>query len=171
MGIYLKKIMNLPDAIATMDRLKADGKKVVFTNGCFDILHRGHVRYLYQARELGDFLIVALNSDRSVRAIKGNQRPVIPQDERAELLAALGSVDAVVIFDEDTPDKIIKLLLPDVLVKGGDWQEEDIVGADVVKGAGGKVRRIPFIQGLSTSGIIRKIEGCGDQPTSGAEGA
>lgn len=151
--------MSLPDAGKEISKLKAINKKVVFTNGCFDMLHPGHTRYLYQARALGDYLIVALNSDRSVRAIKGDKRPVIPQDERAEILAALGSVDAVVVFDEDTPEEIIKYLLPDILVKGGDWKEEDIIGADVVKAAGGKVKRIPFVKGFSTSDIIDRIKG------------
>jgi rfaE bifunctional protein nucleotidyltransferase chain/domain len=140
-----------------IDRLKARGKRVVFTNGCFDILHPGHARYLWKARRLGDYLIVALNSDRSVRAIKGPGRPVLGQEARSELLAALGAVDAVVIFDEDDPLRVIQQLVPDVLVKGGDWPEEEIIGADVVKRAGGEVHRIPFVTGHSTSSIIERI--------------
>ncbi|MFC1868997.1 D-glycero-beta-D-manno-heptose 1-phosphate adenylyltransferase [Thermodesulfobacteriota bacterium] len=154
---YRLKIKELPDAKKELDRLKAKGKRIVFTNGCFDILHPGHTRYLYSARELGDYLFVAMNSDNSVRAIKGTDRPVIPQAERAEMLAALGCVDAVVIFEEDNPFEIINYLVPDILVKGGDWKEDEIIGADVVKAAGGEVRRIPFVAGFSTSGIIKKI--------------
>ena len=157
MEAYQGKIKALQKAKDEIDNLKSQGKRVVFTNGCFDILHPGHIRYLNSARELGDYLIVALNSDRSVRSIKGEGRPVLPQDERAELLAALGFVDCVVIFDEDIPLKVIHFLMPDILVKGGDWAEEDIIGADVVKDAGGKVRRIPFVPGFSTSDLIDRI--------------
>ena len=141
------------------DQLKSRGKKIVFTNGCFDILHPGHTRYLFSAKELGDYLIVAINSDRSVRAIKGAGKPIVPQDERAELLAALSCVDGVIVFDEETPLKVIKYLMPDILVKGGDWPEEEIVGADVVKKRGGEVRRIPFVSGYSTTRIIDRIKG------------
>jgi len=157
---YRLKIKKLPDAKKEIDGLKALGKKIVFTNGCFDILHIGHARYLYEARGLGDHLIVALNSDRSVRAIKGPERPVINQDERAEMVAALGFVDSVIIFDEETPLKAIEFLMPDILVKGGDWKIEDIIGSDVVMAAGGEVKNISFVEGSSTSGIIKKIEGC-----------
>jgi rfaE bifunctional protein nucleotidyltransferase chain/domain len=139
------------------DQIKALGKRVVFTNGCFDLLHAGHARYLWEARQLGDYLIVAVNSDRSVRSIKGPGRPVLGQGARSELLAALGAVDAVVVFDEDDPLRVIQHLLPDVLVKGGDWPEERIIGADVVRQAGGRVQRIPFITGYSTSSIIERI--------------
>jgi rfaE bifunctional protein nucleotidyltransferase chain/domain len=139
--------------------LKSFGKKIVFTNGCFDILHIGHARYLHEARSLGDHLIVAVNSDRSVRAIKGPERPVTNQEERAEMLAALGCVDSVIIFDEDTPLKVIQYLMPDILVKGGDWKPEDIVGSNTVIAAGGEVKSIPFVEGSSTTGIINKIEG------------
>ena len=156
---YREKIKSLQEAKKEIDHLKAEGGKIVFTNGCFDILHPGHVRYLYHASELGDYLIVAVNSDRSVRALKGNKRPVMPQNERAELLAAIEFIDTVVIFDEDTPEEVIRYLLPDILVKGEDWKEEDIIGADVVKGAGGEVGRIPFISGFSSSKIIKKIKG------------
>ena len=154
---YRQKIKTLENAKKEIDRLKKAGQRIVFTNGCFDILHIGHARYLFKARELGDFLIVAVNSDRSVKAIKGPERPVINENERAEMLAALGCVDMTVIFDEDTPYEIIKILVPDVLVKGGDWKEEDIVGADIVKKAGGEIKSITFVEGSSTTGIIERI--------------
>jgi rfaE bifunctional protein nucleotidyltransferase chain/domain len=154
---YRLKIKGLADAKNEINRLKALGKKIVFTNGCFDILHIGHARYLYSARGLGDYLIAAVNSDRSVKAIKGPARPVNNQDERAEMLAALECVDSVIIFDEDTPLKVIESLMPDVLVKGGDWKVEDIIGSDVVTSAGGVVRSIAFVEGPSTTGIIKRI--------------
>ena len=153
--LKIKKIQALKEEI---DRLKSQGKRTVFTNGCFDILHPGHTRYLYAARELGDYLVVALNSDRSVTAVKGRGRPILPEEARADLLAALNCVDGVVIFDEDNPLRLIQDLLPDILVKGGDWPEEDIIGADVVKKAGGEVKRIPYISGFSTTEIIKKIK-------------
>jgi len=131
----------------------------VFTNGCFDILHPGHTRYLCSAKELGDFLVVALNSDHSVRMIKGPKRPILREQARAELLAALECVDLVLIFDEDNPLMVISDLLPDILVKGGDWAEDEIIGADVVKKRGGEVKRIPFVTGFSTTDIITKIVG------------
>jgi len=154
---YRLKIKELAKAKKETDNLKSQNKKIVFTNGCFDILHIGHTRYLHAAREFGDRLIVAVNSDRSVRSIKGPGRPVLNQEERIEILAALESVDLVVIFDQDDPLKVIKYLVPDVLVKGGDWKEDDIIGADVVKKAGGKVLTIPFISGYSSSQIIKRI--------------
>ena len=130
---------------------------VVFTNGVFDLLHPGHVRYLQRARGLGDALIVGVNSDRSVRANKGPTRPITPEDERVEILLALSAVDAVVIFDEDTPHAVISALQPDVLVKGADWAEHAIVGRDVVEARGGRVVRIPVEAGHSTSEIVEKI--------------
>lgn len=154
---YRRKIRTLEEAKEQCTHLKAKGKRIVFTNGCFDILHPGHTRYLSAARELGDHLVVAVNSDRSVRAIKGPNRPILRAEARAELLAALGCVDTVVVFDEADPLEVIQHLLPEVLVKGGDWAEDAIIGADVVKAAGGQVRRIPFISGFSTSAVIRKI--------------
>jgi D-beta-D-heptose 7-phosphate kinase/D-beta-D-heptose 1-phosphate adenosyltransferase len=157
METYRLKIKEIADAKGEIARLKAEGQKIVFTNGCFDILHSGHARYLFAARQLGDHLIVAVNSDRSVKAIKGSGRPILAQEARAELVAALECVDTVLIFDEDTPFKVIEGLRPDVLVKGGDWAEEEIVGADLVKEAGGKVARIPFVTGYSTTDIIDKI--------------
>jgi rfaE bifunctional protein nucleotidyltransferase chain/domain len=154
---YRLKIRELPDAKKKVERLRSKNKKIVFTNGCFDILHIGHARYLYAAREMGDFLIVAMNSDRSVKAIKGPDRPIMNQSERSEMLASLECVDMVVIFDEDNPMEVIRYLMPDILVKGGDWKEEDIIGADVVRAAGGQIRSIPYINGYSTSGIIKRI--------------
>ena len=136
---------------------KLSGQKIVFTNGCFDILHRGHVEYLTEAKACGDKLITALNSDSSVRSLKGEARPIQSQEDRAVILDALESVDLVVIFDQETPAKIIKSLLPDVLTKGGDYSAETIVGADIVTENGGEVKVIPFRSGQSTSGIVEKI--------------
>jgi len=155
---YRKKIKNLPELKKEIEALKAKGQRIVFTNGCFDLLHPGHMRYLYAARQLGDYLIVAVNTDRSVKIIKGANRPIQSQDERTELLAALSFVDAVVLFDEDNPLKVIQHLVPNVLVKGGDWTEDKIIGADVVKKAGGVVKSLPFVAGYSTTALIEKIE-------------
>jgi len=155
---YRRKIKDLSSLKKEIDGLKKQGRKVVFTNGCFDILHPGHTRYLWAARQLGDYLVVAVNSDRSVRKIKGEGRPVIPQEDRTEVLAALGFVDGIVVFDEENPLEVIRRLMPDVLVKGGDWPEDKIIGADVVKQAGGEVKRIPFESGYSTTGILEKIK-------------
>jgi rfaE bifunctional protein nucleotidyltransferase chain/domain len=154
---YRQKVKDLQAIKKVIHRLKGKERKIVFTNGCFDILHPGHTRYLWAARQLGDYLVVAVNSDRSVKAVKGEGRPIMPAEERSELLAALSFVDGVVIFDEDNPLKVIQAILPDVLVKGGDWPVNKIIGADVVKGAGGEVKRIPFVSGYSTTGIIGKI--------------
>jgi rfaE bifunctional protein nucleotidyltransferase chain/domain len=137
--------------------LKRAGKSIVFTNGCFDFLHVGHVRYLKEAKAQGDVLVVGLNSDGSVRQIKGPRRPVVPEDERAEILASLACVDFVTLFDEPDPAMLIRLLMPDVLVKGADWATEAIVGRDIVESAGGRVVRIPLTEGVSTSGMIEKI--------------
>jgi rfaE bifunctional protein nucleotidyltransferase chain/domain len=136
---------------------RAFGRRIVFTNGVFDILHPGHLRYLQQARALGDVLIVGLNSDASVRRNKGPERPINSEDERREILLALECVDAVVIFDEETPAEIIRAIQPDVLVKGADWAEDAIVGRDTVEAHGGRVVRVPIEQGHSTTEIIRKI--------------
>ncbi|MEQ1911815.1 MAG: D-glycero-beta-D-manno-heptose 1-phosphate adenylyltransferase [Vicinamibacterales bacterium] len=133
------------------------GQRVVFTNGVFDLLHPGHVRYLQQARALGDVLVVAINSDRSVRANKGADRPITPELERAEILAALECVDAVTVFDEETPFNVIQDLRPDVLVKGADWAQDAIVGRDIVEARGGRVVRIPVEQGHSTTTIVAKV--------------
>lgn len=140
---------------------RAAGRRVVFTNGVFDLLHPGHVRYLADARRQGDALIVAVNSDRSVRAIKGPERPVNLEADRAEVLAALAAVDAVVVFDEHDPHAIISAIQPDVLVKGGDWAADRIIGRDVVEARGGKVIRITFAPGYSTTSIIEKIRASG----------
>ena len=137
--------------------LQKDGKKVVFTNGCFDLLHVGHVRYLKAARELGDFLVVAINSDNSMRALKGGERPIIPEEQRAEILAALSCVDYAIIFQELDPSRLISLLQPDVLVKGGDWAPEQIVGREEVEAGGGKVLSLPLVEGVGTSAIISSI--------------
>ena len=157
MDPYTEKIKTLQETKEECEQLKASGKKIVFTNGCFDILHPGHTRYLCAARGLGDHLIVAVNSDRSVMAIKGPERPIFGENVRAELLAALSCVDNVLIFDEDNPLEVIQYLLPDILVKGGDWSEGTIIGADVVKEAGGEVKRIPYINGFSTTDLINKV--------------
>jgi len=151
------KIEDRKDLKKVVERLKKEGKRVVFTNGCFDLIHVGHTRYLQEARKLGDVLIVGVNSDQSVMTIKGNKRPIIPEEERAEVLSALQCVDFVVIFHEPDPLNIISLLKPDVLVKGGDWGEDAIIGREVVESIGGKVVRIPEIKGASTSSIIDKI--------------
>lgn len=150
--------MTLTDARAIVERLRSSGRRVVFTNGVFDLLHPGHIRYLQKARALGDALIVGVNSDRSVRSNKGAGRPITPEAERAELLEALSAVDAVVIFDEDTPQAIVSALQPDVLVKGADWAENAIVGRDVVEARGGIVVRMEIEPGYSTTAIIDKIQ-------------
>lgn len=149
-------ILTLEEAILQFGRGKRNGR-VVFTNGCFDLLHPGHIRSLECARKLGDVLIVGLNGDASVRQLKGPGRPVIAERERAEILAALESVDAVVIFDDLTPLEVISLLLPDVLVKGGDWASDKIVGREEVEAAGGHVVSIPVVPGYSTTAILQKI--------------
>ena len=151
-------ILSPDDAVAWLDRVKADGDRVVFTNGVFDLLHPGHVRYLRQARALGDALVVGVNTDRSVRVIKGESRPVTPESERAEILAALACVDVVVLFDEETPYELIKRIQPDVLVKGADWSEASMIGRDIVEARGGRVVRVPFEAGYSTTSIIEKIK-------------
>jgi D-glycero-beta-D-manno-heptose 1-phosphate adenylyltransferase len=154
--------MSTPEAAAFAEHQRHAGKDVVFTNGVFDLLHPGHVRYLQAARREGDVLVVAINADRSVQTIKGPSRPITPQAERAEILAALACVDAVVVFDEANPLQIISRLQPDVLVKGADWALEAIIGRDVVEARGGRVRRIPLAEGYSTSAIIGKIRNAGD---------
>jgi D-glycero-beta-D-manno-heptose 1-phosphate adenylyltransferase len=149
--------MTMGEATALVSELRAAGKSIVFTNGVFDLLHPGHVRYLQHARRLGDLLVVAVNSDRSVRAVKGSDRPITPEAERAEILTALASVDAVVIFDADTPYEVIAALQPDVLVKGADWPADAIVGRDVVEARGGRVVRVAVEEGYSTRSIVGRI--------------
>jgi len=154
--------MDRAAAAARVRRWRAKGEKIVFTNGCFDLLHYGHLHYLSQARELGDRLVVGLNSAGSVRRLKGPTRPINDDLTRTHLLAALSVVDAVVVFDEDTPIELIRHVQPDVLVKGGDWLPEQIVGSDVVLANGGKVFSLPYIDGYSTTNIERKILGIGN---------
>lgn len=142
------------------NRLRAQrgrGKRVVFTNGCFDLIHPGHVRYLRAAKKLGDVLVVALNSDASVRRLKGPTRPLVPEQDRGEVMSALEMVDYVTVFDQDTPLEVIQFLQPDVLVKGGDWSPDRIVGADIVRARGGVVRSLKFADGYSTTRLARKI--------------
>jgi D-beta-D-heptose 7-phosphate kinase/D-beta-D-heptose 1-phosphate adenosyltransferase len=153
----MNKIYPKDELKAEIDRLKRGGRKVIFTNGCFDILHAGHTRYLREAKKLGDVLILALNSDNSVRSIKGEKRPVVPEAERAEVVASLESVDYVTVFDELTPLALIEFLQPDVIVKGGDWAEKDIVGAEAVGTWGGRVAIMPEIEGASTTNVIEKV--------------
>lgn len=153
----LNKIMTTQKLRPLLDILRASGKRIVFTNGCFDIIHTGHTRYLALARSYGDVLIVAVNSDSSVRAIKGDKRPINSEADRMETLAALASVDFVVLFSEPDPHRIISELQPDVLVKGGDWPVEKIIGGDVVQARGGTVVNVPYIEGASTTGIIERI--------------
>ena len=156
--------MTTVEAAALVARLRAAGKSIVFTNGVFDLLHPGHVRYLQQARALGDALIVGVNSDRSVQAIKGPSRPIVPEDERAEVLSALACVDAVVVFDADTPHDLIAALQPDVLVKGADYRHEEVVGAREVESWGGRVHLAGIRPGCSTTGTILKMLGQDSPP-------
>ena len=154
-------VLTLEEIILRFGKEKRNAKRVVFTNGCFDLLHPGHIESLETARALGDVLIVGINSDASVRALKGPGRPVIPAEERTEILGSLESVDAVLIFDEPTPQRVIAALLPDVLVKGEDWPGNQIVGRAEVEAAGGEVVRVEVVQGYSTSEILRKIRETG----------
>jgi len=151
------RVLTFEQMIVRFGREKRNGQRVVFTNGCFDLLHPGHIRSLETARALGDVLIVGMNSDESVRRLKGEGRPVIPAQERAEILASLECVDAVVIFDELTPQRVVAELLPDVLVKGGDWPGNQIVGREEVEAAGGKVVLVEVVPGYSTTEILKKI--------------
>jgi rfaE bifunctional protein nucleotidyltransferase chain/domain len=156
-GPGVARVMTRPAAAAIVQQLRADGRTVVFTNGVFDLLHPGHVRYLQQARALGDALVVGVNADESVRRNKGSDRPITPEAERAEMLAALACVDAVVVFPEETPAEIVRALQPDVLVKGADWPADQIVGRDTVEARGGRVVRIGIERGHSTSDIVERI--------------
>ncbi|MDH7499548.1 MAG: D-glycero-beta-D-manno-heptose 1-phosphate adenylyltransferase [candidate division NC10 bacterium] len=151
------EILSQESLVDRLRSLRQKGKKVVFTNGCFDLLHVGHVRYLQAAKKLGDVLVVALNSDRSVKAIKGARRPILPQGERAEIVAALASVDFVTIFEEEDPARLISLLRPEVLVKGADWPADQIVGKEQVEARGGRVLTLPLVAGASSSSIIHCI--------------
>ena len=145
------------EARRALEEWRAAGERVVFTNGVFDLLHRGHVEYLEEARALGDRLVAGVNSDASVRRLKGPQRPIVPAEERAELLGALASVDLAVIFDDDTPERLIHAVRPDVLVKGGDWTLDQIVGREFVESYGGRVLAIPLREGYSTSALVQRI--------------
>ena len=153
----MRRVFSTAEAVAWREELGRQGKRVVFTNGVFDILHPGHVRYLAEARRHGDALIVAVNSDRSERAIKGPERPIHPEAERAEVITALACVDRAVIFDQDTPHDIISAIQPDVLVKGADWPADQIVGRDIVEARGGVVIRVKVEEGHSTTGVIGKL--------------
>ncbi|MBN1614497.1 MAG: D-glycero-beta-D-manno-heptose 1-phosphate adenylyltransferase [Deltaproteobacteria bacterium] len=153
----VEKIYTHAELKDELERLRREGKMIVFTNGCFDILHVGHVRYLKEAKGLGDVLVVALNSDASVRAIKGTKRPLIPEAERAEIVSSLSSVDYVTLFDELTPLELIEYLKPDVLVKGGDWTEDRVVGRDVVRSWGGRVAILAETRGASTTNIVERV--------------
>lgn len=150
----MNKVIDRAELKDIIARLKKEGKKIVFTNGCFDLIHIGHVRYLTEAKKLGDILVIGLNSDSSVSRIKPG-RPINPENERAEVLSALCMVDYVTLFNKDTPYELIKEVQPDVLVKGADWDIKNIVGADIVK----EVRNIPFVEGISTTDIIKRIQG------------
>jgi D-beta-D-heptose 7-phosphate kinase/D-beta-D-heptose 1-phosphate adenosyltransferase len=151
------KIIQLSRLARQAKRLRGEGKRIVFTNGCFDILHYGHVKYLADAKAKGDYLVVAVNSDASVKKIKGKGRPVVPQGDRLRSLAALGCVDFVLLFNEDNPLKLIKAIKPDFLIKGSDWSRKSIVGADFVESYGGKVLTVNLVKGRSTSKLIEKI--------------
>ena len=155
--------MRLEEAVAHVRRLQAAGRRVVFTNGVFDLVHPGHVRYLRAARAEGDALVVAVNSDRSVRANKGPARPIMPEQERAEIVAALDFVDAVFVFDEDTPGRVIDAIQPDVLVKGADWPADQIVGRDTVEARGGRVVRAAIARGYSSTAIIERMKAARNQ--------
>lgn len=154
----MNKILKRETLRTKLEDLRKEGKKIAFTNGCFDILHVGHVRYLREAKKTADVLVLALNSDSSVRSIKGEKRPLVPEQERAEVLAALEFIDFVTIFPESTPLELIKYLKPDVLIKGGDWPEEKVVGREEIKEWGGKVTIIPEVEGKSTTNIVEKIK-------------
>ncbi len=148
----------LKDNIEIINRIKAERKKIVFTNGCFDLLHVGHIRYLAQAKKLGDFLIIGLNSDSSVKELKGEDRPINSFEDRATLLSAIESVDLVIMFEEQTPENLIKDIVPDILVKGGDYNIEDIVGYQTVMQNGGQVKTLSFYDGYSSTNYINKIK-------------
>lgn len=153
----MKNIFKAGDDLDFVNELKAQNKKIVFTNGVFDIIHRGHIEYLREAKNCGDVLIVGLNSDSSVKMIKGDKRPIVTEENRAYVLANLKPVDYVIIFNEDTPYNTIKKIVPDFLVKGADWDEDKIVGSDIVKQSGGEIKRIKFVENNSSTNIIEKI--------------
>jgi D-beta-D-heptose 7-phosphate kinase/D-beta-D-heptose 1-phosphate adenosyltransferase len=152
-----EKIKTRKELLRIIDDLKAEGKRIVFTNGCFDLLHIGHIRYLEKAKALGDVLVIGVNSDASVRKLKGPKRPILPEQERTEILSGLGCVDYITLFNEIDPSRLITSLQPDILAKGGDWAKEQIVGKEVVERSGGEVVIIPFVKGASTSNLIQTI--------------
>jgi rfaE bifunctional protein nucleotidyltransferase chain/domain len=154
----MRKLLTLPELKRRIKSARRSGKRVVFTNGCFDLIHPGHVRYLRAAKRLGDVLVVALNSDDSIRRLKGRGRPLVSARDRCEVVAALEMVDYVAVFSDDTPYQLIKALQPDILVKGGDWQPDQIVGADLVRARGGTVRSLPFARGYSTTALVKKVQ-------------
>jgi D-beta-D-heptose 7-phosphate kinase/D-beta-D-heptose 1-phosphate adenosyltransferase len=153
----IPKLKQLHEIVQIRQELRAQNKKLVFTNGCFDLLHLGHVRYLNHARAMGDALVIGLNTDDSVRRIKGKGRPLIPELERAEVLSALSSVDYIFLFEDPTPQRVIDAIVPDILVKGADWSPDAIVGRETVEAAGGKVCNLPLVEQMSTSGIINTV--------------
>jgi rfaE bifunctional protein nucleotidyltransferase chain/domain len=155
--IFMGKLATLYEIGSLSKKYRDAGKIVVFTNGCFDILHAGHVKYLNHAAGLGNILVLGLNSDRSVKLIKGDKRPVIGQEHRSEVVAALSSVDYVVLFDDPDPEALIEVIMPDILVKGADWPEDQIIGGDVVKKNGGRIERVELEPGISTTTIIKRI--------------
>ena len=163
----IEKLLSQDQLLGVREGLRAQGKSLVFTNGVFDLLHVGHVRYLAEARSLGDALVVAINSDRTVRELKGEGRPVTNEDERAEILAALRPVDYVTIFDDISPRSLIAKLLPDVLVKGGDYALDEIHGREEVEAAGGRVVSLPFVQGASTTAVIEKMKKANNDKSGG----
>ncbi len=152
----ISKIRDAKNLVRTLSALRGKGKRIVFTNGCFDILHAGHVDYLSKARRLGDILVIGLNTDSSVKKIKGRDRPINKESDRAKVLSSLYFVDYITSFNETTPENLIKKIKPDVLVKGGDWNIEEIVGSSFVRSYGGKIKRIPFVKGYSTTSIIKR---------------
>jgi len=154
----MNKVVSKKQIKGIVQRLKKKGKKIVFTNGCFDIIHAGHIRYLRKSKKLGDVLIVGLNSDSSVRKIKGRERPINNQRDRAEILSALEFIDYIVIFNEETPEDLIRIVLPDILVKGSDWKGKKVAGENVVKNRGGRIVFMPLLKGRSTTGLIEKIK-------------
>ena len=155
------RVLTRAELVSVRNELRRDNKRVVFTNGCFDILHRGHVEYLHHAKAKGDVLVVGVNTDASVRTLKGPNRPIVPEEDRAAVLASLADVDVVTLFAEETPLELIQAIVPDVLVKGADWKVEDVVGKNVVEAAGGVVETIEFLPNRSTSSIIAKIRQAG----------
>jgi D-beta-D-heptose 7-phosphate kinase/D-beta-D-heptose 1-phosphate adenosyltransferase len=161
------KIKDRAELVVLLASCRAKGQRIVFTNGCFDLMHIGHTRYLQAARALGDLLVLGVNTDASVRALcKGTDRPIVPEAQRAEVLAALACVDYVVLFDEPDPARLLAELQPDVLVKGGDWAPDQIIGRDIVEARGGTVRTIPLVPGVSTTAIIRRIQATGQVDTA-----